>query len=149
MQLSPLQVADILLHLPNEHLKQVIDPTSVSVIAQDANGVEIERVIPSEEGTAQIKSVSPTMSILSDTPGVNIECVYNRDTNAVVKEITNSNITIDTEMSDTSENAVQNKVIKKYVDDMAGDIETALDNIIAEQESIIAIQNALIGGGSV
>lgn len=28
-------------------------------------------------------------------------------------------ITIDTEMSDTSENAVQNKVIKKYVDDNA------------------------------
>ena len=51
-------------------------------------------------------------------------------------------ITIDTAMSDTSENAVQNKVIKKYVDDMAGDIETALDNIIA-------IQNTLIGGGSV
>lgn len=29
-------------------------------------------------------------------------------------------ITIDTEMSDTSENAVQNKVIKKYVDDNKG-----------------------------
>lgn len=30
-----------------------------------------------------------------------------------------------------------------------GNIETALDNIIAEQEAIIAIQNALIGGDSV
>ena len=98
--------------------------------------------------------------------------------------------TIDTEMSDTSENAVQNKVIKKYVDDGfatktevddlrnyaqgiysqvmidvdsslflmeerinrkldlkadksdIGDIETALD-------SIIAIQNELIGGETV
>ena len=100
-------------------------------------------------------------------------------------------ITFDTEMSDTSENAVQNKVIKEYVDegiksvfDYAtnissnvdnrltdemflmeeringkldlkadksdiGDIETALDNIIAEQEAIIAIQNSLIGGDSV
>lgn len=55
---------------------------------------------------------------------------------------TGETITIDTEMSDTSENAVQNKVIKKYVDDITGDIETALDNIIA-------IQNLLIGGGSV
>lgn len=50
-------------------------------------------------------------------------------------------ITIDTEMSDTSENAVQNKVIKQYVDGYVGDIETALD-------SIIAMQNELIGGES-
>ncbi len=49
---------------------------------------------------------------------------------------------IDTEMSDTSENAVKNKVIKKYVDGITGDIETALDNIIA-------IQNSLIGGDGV
>lgn len=49
---------------------------------------------------------------------------------------------VDTEMSDTSTNAVQNKVIKKYVDENVGDIETALD-------SIIAIQNELIGGDSV
>lgn len=49
---------------------------------------------------------------------------------------------IDTEMSDTSENAVQNKVIKLYVDGITGDIEAGLDNIIA-------IQNSLIGGGSV
>lgn len=41
-------------------------------------------------------------------------------------------ITIDTEMSDTSENAVQNKVIKNYVDYSIGDVETALDNIIAK-----------------
>lgn len=47
-------------------------------------------------------------------------------------------IIIDTEMSDTSENAVQNKVIKAYVDGITGDIETALDNIIA-------IQNGLMG----
>lgn len=45
---------------------------------------------------------------------------------------------IDTEMSDTSNNAVQNKVIKNYIDESIGDIETALD-------SIIAIQNNLMG----
>lgn len=33
-----------------------------------------------------------------------------------------------------------------YVDEKIGNIETALDGIIAEQESIIAIQEALIGG---
>ena len=52
-----------------------------------------------------------------------------------------SSLEIDTEMSDESENAVQNKVIKQYVDGYVGDIETALDNIIV-------IQNTLIGGGS-
>ena len=60
-----------------------------------------------------------------------------------------SSIIIDTEMSSESENAVQNKVIKKYVDNMVGDIGTALDDIIAEQEAIIAVQNSLIGGESV
>lgn len=52
------------------------------------------------------------------------------------------NLDIDTTMSDTSENPVQNKVIKAYVDNAIGDIDTALD-------SIIAIQNSLIGGDGV
>ena len=38
-------------------------------------------------------------------------------------------------------------VSQEYVDNAIGDIENALDNIIAEQEAIIEIQNNLIGGG--
>lgn len=37
--------------------------------------------------------------------------------------------TVDTAMSDTSENAVQNKVIKKYIDDLVGNIITQLQEI--------------------
>lgn len=37
--------------------------------------------------------------------------------------------TVDTEMSNTSENAVQNKVIKKYIDDLVGNILTQLQEI--------------------
>ena len=37
--------------------------------------------------------------------------------------------TVDTEMSDTSENAVKNKVIKKYIDDLVGNILTQLQEI--------------------
>lgn len=37
--------------------------------------------------------------------------------------------TVDTEMSDTSKNAVQNKVIKKYIDDLGGNILTQLQEI--------------------
>ena len=39
------------------------------------------------------------------------------------------NHTIDAAMSDTSENAVQNKVIKAYVDGLVGDVESALSAI--------------------
>lgn len=38
---------------------------------------------------------------------------------------------IDTEMSDTSINAVQNMVIKSYVDSQVGSINTILETIIA------------------
>lgn len=37
--------------------------------------------------------------------------------------------TVDTKMSDTSENAVQNKVIKKYIDDLVGNTLTQLQEI--------------------
>lgn len=40
--------------------------------------------------------------------------------------------TVDTAMSDSSTNAVQNKVIKGYVDNIVGDIGTILDNINGE-----------------
>ena len=45
-----------------------------------------------------------------------------------------------------TETYVDDKV--KELDDKIGDVETVFDKIIAQQESIIAIQNALIGGDS-
>jgi hypothetical protein len=39
------------------------------------------------------------------------------------------NETVDTAMSETSENSVQNKVIKEYVDGLVGDVETLLANL--------------------
>ena len=44
-------------------------------------------------------------------------------------EITGGSGTVDTTMSDTSENAVQNKVIKAYVDGLVGDINNVLTRI--------------------
>jgi hypothetical protein len=46
--------------------------------------------------------------------------------------VKNVKITVDSEMSDESENAVSNKVIKAYVDTAIGDIDTILDNINGE-----------------
>lgn len=44
-----------------------------------------------------------------------------------------STITVDSELSTTSENPVQNKVIKTYVDGLVGDINTILDSINGEE----------------
>lgn len=54
-----------------------------------------------------------------------------------------ADITIDTEMSDTSVNAVQNKVIKKYVDDADTILEDAIGNLA---ERIDSLENGTSGG---
>ena len=98
-----------------------IDKTSLTVTVQDGNGVNIATYTPNADGTLEINSLSPTMTIFADIDSVNIEAEYNQDINAFAESVKNSG-----GGSDIS-NAV-------------------LDVIIAEQESIIAIQNALIGG---
>lgn len=46
--------------------------------------------IPVADGTVTgLKAVSPTMTLLTDTPGVTIDCEYSRDTNKVIEEIMN------------------------------------------------------------
>ena len=42
--------------------------------------------------------------------------------------VENISIDIDAEISDTSTNAVQNKVVKTYIDESVGDVETAIVN---------------------
>lgn len=49
---------------------------------------EGEIQIPAADGTvAGLKAVSPTLSLLTDTPGVTIDCEYSRDTNKVIEDI--------------------------------------------------------------
>ena len=44
--------------------------------------------MPDESGVVTgLPSAAPTMTLLSDTPGVTIECTYNRDSNAVLAEV--------------------------------------------------------------
>lgn len=56
----------------------------------------------------------------------------------IAEQISSGGITIDSEMSDTSENAVQNKVIKAYVDTNIqaeiGDMETVLSSVVEVTE---------------
>ena len=42
---------------------------------------------PNEDGTVEITSVSPTMTLLTDNANATIECEYNRDTNKVIAEL--------------------------------------------------------------
>lgn len=47
-----------------------------------------ENQIPASNGIAAgLKAISPTMTLLTDKPGVTIECEYSRDTNKVIAEI--------------------------------------------------------------
>jgi hypothetical protein len=49
-----------------------------------------ETQIPAADGTVSgLGAVSPTMSLLTDTPGVTIDCEYSRDTNKVIEDILN------------------------------------------------------------
>ena len=104
--------------------------------------------------------------IVLNTTAVRLETIANMDINNEVidensndsslptsrvvyealKDIGASGIgTVDQTYDPKSENAQSGKAVAEAI----GDIETALDTIIAEQESIITIQNALIGGGNV
>lgn len=74
--------------------------------------------------TAQLNSKQDTL-----VSGTNIKTI-NGETILGEGDITiQAGGTVDTEMSDTSENAVQNKVIKKYIDDLVGNILTQLQEI--------------------
>lgn len=74
--------------------------------------------------TAQLNSKQDTL-----VSGTNIKTI-NGETILGAGDITiQAGGTVDTAMSDTSENAVQNKVIKKYIDDLVGNILTQLQEI--------------------
>ena len=55
-----------------------------------------------------------------------------------IKIKSTAKITVDTEMSETSENPVQNKVVKGYVDNIATQFNSALDNKIDKSDETIA-----------
>lgn len=72
--------------------------------------------------------------------GTGVLYTYNSETNSYDELISEPQITIDTEMSDTSENAVQNKVIKSYVDTEVNTINGEIDslgNTVADVENKI------------
>jgi hypothetical protein len=56
---------------------------------------EAAEYIPFSDGTVSgLTSVSPNMTILTDTEGAIVECEYNRDTNKVIEKLTNAIIAL-------------------------------------------------------
>lgn len=60
--------------------------------ATDYKAYQEEQIlIPNADGAVPgITSLSPSMTILTDTEGVIVECEYNRDTNKVIEKLTNA-----------------------------------------------------------
>lgn len=50
----------------------------------------IESYTPEADGSCDINSISPSMTLLTDKAGVTIECEYNRDATAVIEKIINA-----------------------------------------------------------
>lgn len=82
---------------------------------------------PASDGTVEIESVAPTMTILTNTPGVNIDLEYNQDHNMAMNAVRS-----DIRMLDDSVAALATNV---------GDFDAALD-------AAIALCDSLIGGES-
>lgn len=113
-----------------ESAKEYTD-TAVSNIEIDVDA----EISDTSENPVQNKVVKAAIDAKQDllVSGTNIKTFNNE---SILGE---GNITIegggdiDTELSDTSENAVQNKAIKAYVDGLVGEINTVLDTINGEE----------------
>lgn len=58
-----------------------VDPTTITLTVNEAT------YTPDSEGKVTVESTAPTMTLFTDTEGVNIQCEYNRDSNVVISEL--------------------------------------------------------------
>ena len=78
--------------------------------------IGIATSIPASDGTCTVTSVCPTMTILTDTPGVTIEAEYNRDTKTYIEQ--NSGAVSDEDIANAVENYLEENPIE--VGDLTG-----------------------------
>lgn len=65
-----------------------LDPATITLSVKDASGETVATYTPNSDGTVEgIKSISPTMTLSTDTANAIIECEYNRDSNKVLEEL--------------------------------------------------------------
>lgn len=107
--------------------KAVADQTYATLDGLSTTQNELQQVKEEVATKADASALSAKQDTL--VSGTNIKTI-NGETILGEGDITiQAGGTVDTEMSDTSENAVQNKVIKKYIDDLVGNILTQLQEI--------------------
>ena len=93
----------------------------------DYNDLIHKPTIPDVSGLATKQEIAGKQDTL--VSGTNIKTINGNSVLGAGDITIQAGGTIDTAMSDTSENAVQNKVIKKYIDDLVGNILTQLQEI--------------------
>ena len=115
----------------------------ITSVEQTADGYTIvfsdgtsASIMNGKDGANGADGYSPTAIVEQTSTGAKITITdKNGTTTATVNHGkdgeggSGGSITLDTEMSDTSENAVQNKVIKAYVDGLVGNIESLLAEV--------------------
>ena len=79
----------IMLYVNNNKLLIEADTIQVELgeVAADYEAYKGETYTSSEDGTLEVTSIAPTMTLLADKDGVNIESEYNKDLNAVINDI--------------------------------------------------------------
>jgi hypothetical protein len=58
--------------------------------ATDYEPYKGETYTPNSDGTVDISTVSPTMTLMTNVSGITIDCKYARDTNAVMGDISSA-----------------------------------------------------------
>lgn len=99
--------------------------------------------------------LADTLAPMADFPAVEAKDVAFSDNKTLQEKYDNgelggggTSVTVDMEMSDASENTVQNKVIKKYVDDNLTDVQTELTNIKKElSDGMTLVADAITAKG--
>jgi hypothetical protein len=65
-----------------------VDPSPVKVTRYGVDETDNPQTYtPAADGTCEIPSLSPTMTLLTDTEGVNIDLEYNQDTNRAFENV--------------------------------------------------------------
>ena len=95
--------------------------------------------------------LADTLAPMADFPAVEAKDVAFNDNKSLQEKLDNgelggggTSITVDSTMSDTSINPVQNKVIKAYVDSKSVDISADLDNAIQNKTDGIYVEKTKI-----
>jgi hypothetical protein len=77
--------------------------------ATDFEPYKGETYTPNADGTVDIPSVSPTMTLLTDTEGVTIDVEYNQDTNAALDNVNKDVAELDRVTSEIANDIEENK----------------------------------------